>query len=114
MIYNVQVGGDPIYRQIINRITHQVASGRLVPGDQVPSVRELARQLVINPMTVSKAYTCLVNKGVLIRKPGDQHVVAGSSVSETLRIELIKPYMSWISEIANDLQLSRTTIISLL
>lgn len=68
MIYNVQVGGDPIYRQIIKRISHQVASGRLVAGDRLPSVREVARQLVINPMTVSRAYTCLVDIGVLVRR----------------------------------------------
>jgi GntR family transcriptional regulator len=57
--------GLPLYRQLMDQVRQQVAAGRLTPGDFLPSTRQLAQQLEINAMTVSKAYSQLVRDGVL-------------------------------------------------
>lgn len=72
----------PIWRQIEERIRRLIAAGHLAPGAAVPSVRELSRQLRINPATVAKAYQRLTEAGVLEVKRGD-----GTYVSATPGIE---------------------------
>ena len=59
--------GVPIYRQLVDQVEALVAGGRLRPGDVVPSVRQVAATLGINPMTVSKAWSRLEADGVLTR-----------------------------------------------
>lgn len=68
--------GVPIYRQLIDQVEALVAGGRLRPGDGVPSVRQLAVALGVNPMTVSKAWSRLEADGVLDRDRGKGMVVA--------------------------------------
>jgi len=68
--------GVPIYRQLVDQVEALVAGGRLRPGDVVPSVRQVATALGINPMTVSKAWGRLESDGVLIRDRGRGMVVA--------------------------------------
>jgi GntR family transcriptional regulator len=62
--------GQPIYRQVIDQIRRQVVGGQLRAGEQLPSVRDLAAQLRVNPMTISKAYSLLENEGLLERRRG--------------------------------------------
>ncbi len=62
--------GVPIFRQIMDQVRAQVASGRLKPGDLVPSVRQMAVDLAVNMMTVSKAYGRLEAEGLLERDRG--------------------------------------------
>ena|SRR5579872_2175546 len=62
--------GVPIYRQIIDQVLALVASGRLKPGDLLPSVRQMAVDLEVNMMTVSKAYARLEVEGLLERDRG--------------------------------------------
>ena len=62
--------GVPIYRQIMDQVGAQVTSGRLKPGDLLPSVRQMAVDLEVNMMTVSKAYARLEVEGVLERDRG--------------------------------------------
>jgi GntR family transcriptional regulator len=66
----------PIYRQIVDQVTRGVASGELSVGESVPSVRQLARELVINPNTVAKAYAELVESGFLETQAGKGFFVA--------------------------------------
>ena len=66
----------PIWRQIEEGVQHLVASGALAAGAPVPSVRDLARELQINPATVSKAYQRLTDAGVLCVRRGDGTYVA--------------------------------------
>lgn len=66
----------PIYRQIVDQVTRGVASGELAVGESVPSVRQLARELVINPNTVAKAYAELVDSGFLETQAGKGFFVA--------------------------------------
>jgi GntR family transcriptional regulator len=57
--------GIPIYEQLVRQIKYAVAEGILLPGQVVPSVRELAKQLAVNPNTVQRAYLQLQNEQVL-------------------------------------------------
>ena len=60
----------PIYQQIVHSIKHQVATGRLKPGEQLPTVRELAADLRINPNTVARAYDQLDSDTVISTQQG--------------------------------------------
>lgn len=68
----------PIWRQIQDGLRRLIASGALAPGDPVPSVRELARQLRVNPLTVRRATRELVDSGVLEIRRGQGTFVAAS------------------------------------
>ena len=62
--------GEPIYVQLVRQIKHAVATGALAHGDQLPSVRQLAGELVVNPNTVVRAYRELEHAGLLEGVPG--------------------------------------------
>ena len=68
--------GVPIYRQIQDLIRYGIASGKLRPGEQLPTVRALAVELSVNPNTVIKAYTELERQGVLTTEQGSGTFVA--------------------------------------
>jgi len=70
--------GVPIYIQIVNQVKHLVAAGRLQPGEEIPPIRVLAQQLVVNPNTVARAYLELERSGVVTKRHG-----SGTYVSET-------------------------------
>ncbi|MEO8563279.1 MAG: GntR family transcriptional regulator [bacterium] len=57
--------GEPIYVQLVRQIKHAVATGALAHGDQLPSVRQLAGELVVNPNTIVRAYRELEHAGLL-------------------------------------------------
>jgi len=67
----------PIYTQIVDNFRAQIASGILQPGDKLPSVRELATQLSINPNTIQRAYRELEVKGIVQTIPGKGCFVCG-------------------------------------
>ncbi len=69
----------PIYRQIVRQVTDAIAGGRVRPGEQLPSHRDLAEQLVIAPLTVKKAYDELEHAGLITTQRG-----RGTFVRETL------------------------------
>jgi GntR family transcriptional regulator len=62
--------GVPVYRQIIDQVVGGIAAGALVGGDQLPTVRQLAVDLSINPNTVIRAYRELEIRGVLETQQG--------------------------------------------
>ena len=62
--------GQPIYRQVIEQIRRQIVARQLGEGEQLPSVRDVAAQLRVNPMTISKAYSLLELDGWLERRRG--------------------------------------------
>lgn len=68
----------PLWRQIELGVQRLVASGALAPGSAVPSVRELAQELGVNPMTVSKAYQKLADAGVVEIRRGEGTFVPAS------------------------------------
>jgi len=63
-------GNRPLYRQVIDQVRQAVAAGELEVGDALPSVRQLAEQLVVNHNTVAKAFAELVRDGVLESRHG--------------------------------------------
>jgi GntR family transcriptional regulator len=77
--------GVPVYRQIVDQVRLQAASGALAAGEELPSTRTLSQVLGVNPMTVSKAYALLEAEGVLERRPGLPLVVAGRTEDVTRR-----------------------------
>jgi GntR family transcriptional regulator len=60
----------PIYQQLAQQIREAIARGELQPEAALPSVRQLSRDLVINPNTVARAYTELEREGLLVSRPG--------------------------------------------
>lgn len=70
--------GTPFYQQVVSQIKLLTASGRLESGEQLPPVRKLAEQLLINPNTVARAYRELEAEGVVVSRRG-----AGVFVAET-------------------------------
>jgi GntR family transcriptional regulator len=70
--------GVPIIRQIGDQIRSHCASGTLVPGDRLPSVRQLARELLVNQNTILRVYERLTSEGLLERRQGDGTYVADS------------------------------------
>ena len=69
----------PIYTQIVDNFRSQIASGVLQPGDKLPSVRELAAQLSINPNTIQRAYREMEMSGYIETIPGKGCFVCGSA-----------------------------------
>jgi GntR family transcriptional regulator len=69
--------GIPIYLQIVNQVKYLVAAGRLAAGDELPAIRVLAEQLVVNPNTVARAYRELEQAGVV-----EKRRTAGTYVSD--------------------------------
>ena len=77
-IHVSDASGTPYYQQVVSQIRLLVASGRLEAGEQLPTVRKLAEQLLINPNTVARAYRELEAEGVVSARRG-----AGVFVSDT-------------------------------
>ncbi len=71
--------GVPIYLQLMEQVKHAVETGALRPGDQLPGIRPLAEELVINPNTVAKAYRELEHAGVIELRHGAGAFVAGNA-----------------------------------
>ena len=69
--------GIPIYIQIVNQVKQLVACGRLAPGEEIPPIRVLAEELVVNPNTVARVYLELERAGAVIKRHG-----SGTYVSE--------------------------------
>lgn len=62
--------GTPLYQQLVTQIRFLTASGRLEEGEQLPPVRKLAEQLLINPNTVARAYRELESEGIVVSRRG--------------------------------------------
>lgn len=81
--------GVPIYLQLMEQVKHAIETGALKPGDQLPGIRPLAEELVINANTVAKAYRELEHEGVIELRHGAGAFVAanarGQKVADKLR-----------------------------
>jgi len=83
--------GLPIYRQIVNQVKYLVAAGRLASGEELPPIRALAEQLIINPNTVARAYLELERSGLVTKRHGSGTYVSdgGSPLKRAERLKLI-------------------------
>jgi GntR family transcriptional regulator len=98
----------PIYRQIVDQVRRQVHGGLWRAGDELPSVRALALEHAINPMTVSKAYSLLEAEGLLERRRGMGMVVAAlrPRAPARERLALLEPALLAAAQQAAQLGLS--------
>ena len=89
--YIDNASGRPVYQQIIDQVKRDIALARLLKDEQLPTVRQLAGQLAINPNTIAKAYRQLEQEGIIVTKPGAGAFVANpdSSLSMSVRKKLI-------------------------
>ena len=71
--------GVPIYLQLMEQVKHAIETGALRSGDQLPGIRPLAEELVINPNTVAKAYRELEHEGVIELRHGAGAFVSGNA-----------------------------------
>jgi GntR family transcriptional regulator len=71
--------GVPIYLQLMEQVKHAVETGALRPGEQLPGIRPLAEELVINPNTVAKAYRELEHDGIIELRQGAGAFVSAAS-----------------------------------
>jgi GntR family transcriptional regulator len=92
--------GLAVYDQIVRQVKFAVAGGALAAGELVPSVRELARELAINPNTVARAYRQLQNDGVLevVRGTGLAVVAAARRPCQAERVKLIRARLRTVLE----------------
>jgi GntR family transcriptional regulator len=68
---------DPMHKQVTDQMRDAIAKGALSPGARLPSIRELARELAVSPITIKRAYGDLEREGYLITRPGLGSFVAG-------------------------------------
>jgi GntR family transcriptional regulator len=101
---------EPLYRQLMAQIRRFIAAGLLKPGDELPSVRDLAQSFAINPMTISKAYSLLETEGVLKRPRGARMVIAETSTHQ--RPALLLPCLQMLLRQATELGMSHAEIKS--
>jgi DNA-binding transcriptional regulator YhcF (GntR family) len=83
--------GVPIYRQLMDQVRALAASGRLTEGELLPSIRQLATDLEVNMMTVSKAYARLEAEGILQRVRGTGMRISPKAAGKTDRQQELAP-----------------------
>jgi GntR family transcriptional regulator len=100
--------GVPLYLQIVTQMKYFVASGRLSPGDEVPPIRVLAEQLLINPNTVARAYRELETEGILTKRRG------GSPLARRERVRILTERLDRVLAEAHQMDFKLDEVISLL
>jgi GntR family transcriptional regulator len=108
--------GVPAYRQILDQIRFQVASGVLAAGDELPSTRNLSADLGVNPMTVSKAYGLLEREGIAERRPGLSLVVRAVPAERARdgKVEELRRSLAPVVTVARQLGVDREQLIEVL
>jgi GntR family transcriptional regulator len=106
--------GVPIYKQLVDQIRARVAGGRLSSGEFLPSVRQVAEHLQVNPMTVSKAYSLLERDGIVefVRGQGMRVNPPGSAANGKARKQAILPLLQQVADAARHLALTPDQVMS--
>jgi GntR family transcriptional regulator len=106
--------GEPIYRQLIEQIKRMIASGQLNAGDYLPSVRQLALSLEVNPMTISKAYGFLESHGDAVRMRGKGMMIAEMVHKESVsqRLQKLTPLADTLLQQIQQLDLDKQQVIT--
>jgi GntR family transcriptional regulator len=108
--------GVPIYLQIVNQVKYLVASGRLVPGEELPPIRVLAEKLLINPNTVARAYRELETAGIVTKRrtAGTYVSDAGSPLARRERLKILTERADALLAEARQMDISTEEVIQLL
>jgi GntR family transcriptional regulator len=104
----------PIYQQLVDQVRRLAAGGQLQPGAELPSVRDMAREHTVHPMTISKAYSLLESEGLLERQRGKPMRVAPlkkNQASTAARLKQIGPQLEALALSARQLELSTDEVI---
>ncbi|WP_395007538.1 GntR family transcriptional regulator [Undibacterium sp.] len=116
-IFQIATGSsEPIYRQMVEQLRRQILGGQIHAGDAMPSVREVASTLGVNPMTVSKVYSLLEADGWLARRRGMGMIIAqreSQFEQAEARLELIRPSLERVGLEAQQLKLASTDVLQL-
>jgi GntR family transcriptional regulator len=89
MQFRIDNGCDrPVYQQIIDQVKRDIALGRLLTGEKLPTVRQLAGLLAINPNTIAKAYRQLEQEGIIVTRPGAGAFIA--DINSTMNMSVRK------------------------
>ena len=104
--------GRPVYQQLIDQVKRDIALCRLVKDEKLPTVRELARQLAINPNTIAKAYRHLEQEGIIVTRPGSGAFAANldSNLSKAVKEKLIIEELERIAVDAYHMQIDKSTL----
>lgn len=78
---------EPIYKQISDYFCQQILEERWKPDDRVPSVREIAVQMEVNPNTAMRAFQILQEEEILVNKRGVGHFIAEGAYQRTLELQ---------------------------
>jgi GntR family transcriptional regulator len=107
--------GVPIYLQIVNQVKYLVAAGRLAAGEEVPPIRVLAEQLVINPNTVAKAYHELEREGIVTKRHGSGTYVSdnGSPLARRERMKILNQRIDALLAESRHLDVSIEEVIAM-
>ncbi len=108
--------GVPIYQQIVNQVKYLTASGRLTAGEQLPPVRKLAEQILVNPNTVARAYRELESAGVLTTRRGAGVFVAEgvSPLSRREQTRILHERLDQLLAEARQMDVDVETLVKLL
>ena len=108
--------GVPIYLQIVNQVKYLVAAGRLAPGEELPPIRGLAEQLIINPNTVARAYRELEVAGVVVKRrtAGTYVAEAGSPLARRERVKILTERIDALLAEARQLGIRTDEVVELL
>ena len=105
----------PVYSQIVNQVRRHIASGELKENDELPSIRALAEQLLVNPNTVARAYRELEEKGLLaVRRGSYTYVAATDTLAEETKRELILTQVDRLLADARQMRIPLNVLIQLL
>lgn len=113
MQFHIDNSSDrPVYQQIVDQIKRDIALGRLIKDEKLSTVRDLAKQLAINPNTIAKAYQQLEKEGIIFTKPGAGAFVANldSNLSKSVRKKLISDQLEHLVVDAFHMQIDKQTL----
>ena len=108
--------GVPIYLQIVNQVKYLVSANRLSPGEELPPIRALAEQLLINPNTVARAYRELELAGIVIKRrtTGTYVSNAGSRLNRRDRLKAVTQRIDALLAESRQMNFSVDEIVELL
>jgi GntR family transcriptional regulator len=108
--------GVPKYLQIVQQVKYLVASGRLAPGEELPTIRALAERLLINPNTVAKAYRELERDGVVTARgaAGTYVSAAGSPLARRERLRILTERIDALLAEARQMNIDTDAVVDLI
>lgn len=89
--------GVPMYRQLVQQVRREVMLGRMLPGDQLPTLKDVVEALAINPNTVVKAYGELEHEGLVVRRQGVGTFIASTAPGRPMAAPgLLSSLLRWV------------------